>query len=150
MQVRAISYHEPLTMFALIICLSLHLTSDTAGTTVNWDNTKNWKIYALNNSAQVFSIPVDSVPVLTSIPLGDDSMHILLKSAKILHVPASPAWMGCYLTSCENEKGALMKIVVSQYGSFFLNDYDGNYYQLDARSTRLWLDYMRRSYIKTE
>jgi hypothetical protein len=137
-------------MFALIICLSLHLTSDTAGTTVKWDNTKNWKIYALNNSTKVFAISVDSIKALNGVSLGDDSMHIILESAKILHVPASPAWMGCYLTSCENEKGALMKIVVSQYGGFFLNDYDGNYYQLDASPTRLWLNYMRRAYIKTE
>lgn len=137
-------------MFVLIIYLALHVTSDTARTPVNWDNTKNWRIYALNTSAKVFAISADSIQALKGIPLGDDSMHLLLESAKILHVPASPAWMGCYLASCQNEKGAVMKIVVSQYGGFFLNDYDGNYYQLDANSTQAWLDYMRRAYIKTE
>jgi len=137
-------------MFVLIVYLALHLTSDTAGTSVKWDDTKNWKIYALNNSAKVFTISVDSIKPLNGDPLNDDSVHIFLRSAKILHVPTSPAWMGCYLTSCENRNGQLMKIVISQYGGFFLNAYDGYYYQLDANLTRPWLDYMRRAYIKTE
>lgn len=137
-------------MLVVLVWLTLHLASDTTSAPENWENTRNWKIYALNNSTKVFTISADNIRALKGVPLGDDSMHILLENSKILHVPASPAWMGCYLLSCENEKGLVMKIVVSQYGGFFLNSYDGNFYQLDLSSTRPWLEYMRRAYVKTE
>lgn len=107
-------------------------------------------MYPLNNPKAVFSIPADSLRFLRGVSLDDDSMHALLITAKPLHVPGSPAWMGCYLTSCEDDKGKCMKIIVSQYGGFFYNSSDGNYYQVDASYSRLWLNYMRRAYINTE
>ena len=136
--------------FLLFWCLLIHPRPDTDGPSIPWNNTKNWKIYSLNNSGTVFSISIDSVRLLSGVPLGDDSMHILLSTAKLLHVPSSPAWMGCYLTSCEDENGRHMKIIVSQYGGFFYNSSDGNYYQVDNSFSRTWLNYMRRAYIKTE
>lgn len=134
----------------LFYILAIHSLSDTSRSPIHWENTKHWKMYALNNSAKVFSISTDSMPKLNGVTLDDDSMHILLATAKLYPVPMSPAWMGCYLTSCENEKGQFMKIVVSVYGGFFLNDFDGKYYHLDPSSNHAWLDYMRRYYIKTE
>lgn len=137
-------------MILVLLCLILHSTPNAIKAPINWNQTKQWNIYALNNSSNVFTMPIDSIRTLRGVPLNDDTMHILLKSVKLLHVPSSPAWMGCYLTSCEDEKGKLIKIVISQYGGFFLNSNDGDYYQLDAASTRLWLDYIRRTYVKTE
>jgi hypothetical protein len=137
-------------MYLFMLYLAVHLTCDTAETPVNWDNTKGWKIYSLNDPAKVFTISTDSIQTLRGIFMSDDSIHNLLDGARVLHIPTSPAWMGCYLASCENENGHLMKIVVSQYGGFFLDAYDSTYYELDPRSTRAWLDYMRRSYIKAE
>ena len=134
----------------LLYCFFFHPHPDTSTIPVNWNNTTHWKIYTLNNSKKVFNISADSLSDLKGGPMGDDSMHVLLATSKILHVPMSPAWMGCYLASCVNEKGQLMKIVVSVYGGFFLNEFDGNYYQLDPDLTPTWLDYMRRAYIKTE
>jgi hypothetical protein len=135
-----------IVLYLLTIC---HLP-DTSGSPIHWETSKHWKMYALNNSAKVFAIPADTMANLSGVPMRDDSMHILLATAKLYQVPMSPAWMGCYLTSCENEKGQFMKIVVSVYGGFFLNEFDGRYYHLDPSSNRAWLDYMRRSYIKTE
>ena len=134
----------------LFLYFGFHPYPATSSTSILWANTKHWKMYALNDSRRVFSIPPDSVRLLPGVPLGDDSMHILLNTAKLLHVPSSPAWMGSYLTSCEDEKGAFMKIIVSQYGGFFLNSADGNYYMIDNSLSRQWLNYMRRAYIKTE
>ena len=134
----------------VIYFLTIHSLPDISGGPVRWENTKHWKMYALNNSAKVFSISADTMPNLSGVSLGDDTMHILLATAKLYQVPMSPAWMGCYLTSCENEKGQFMKIVISVYGGFFLNEFDGKYYHLDPASNRVWLDYMRRFYIKTE
>lgn len=124
--------------------------ADTSAKPIHWDNTRNWKIYALNKSSTVFSLPADSLSNLHGASLGDDSMHIFLSSAKLLHVPMSPAWMGCYLISCENEKGQVMKVVVSVYGGFFLDYFDGNYYQLDPGLIRIWLDYLNRAYKNTD
>ena len=98
----------------------------------------------------VFAIPVDTMPSLAAVPMGDDSVHMFLSTAHIYQVPMSPAWMGCYLASCENVRGQLVKIVISVYGGFFLNEFDGKYYHIDRGLTPFWLDYMRRSYIKTE
>lgn len=136
--------------FILLYFLALHSMPDTSVKPIHWENTRNWKIYTLNKSSTVFKLPADSLHNLNGAALGDDSMHIFLSTAKLLHVPMSPAWMGCYLTSCENEKGQLMKIVVSVYGGFFLNYFDGNYYQLDPALTRIWLAYMNRSYKNTD
>ena len=136
--------------FLFLLYLVFHTRPDTSGTTILWNNTKHWKMYALNNAGTVFSMPADSVQPLSGVPLGDDSMHIFLSTAQLLHVPVSPAWMGCYLTSCEDEKGRFLKIIVSQYGGFFYNSSDGNYYQINSSFNRVWLNYMRRAYIKTE
>jgi hypothetical protein len=130
--------------------LTIHNFHDTSDNPVHWENTKHWKMYALNTSAKVFTIAAESMPNLSSVSMRDDSMHILLVATEIYKVPMSPAWMGCYLASCENEKGQFMKIVVSVYGGFFLNELDGKYYRLEPDLTNSWLDYMRRSYIKTE
>ena len=134
----------------ILYFLTIHSLSDTSTNLVHWEKTKHWKMYALNNSAKVFAISADTMTNLSGVSLNDDSVHSLLATVKLYQVPMSPAWMGCYLTSCENEKGQFMKIVVSVYGGFFLNDFDGKYYHLEPSSNRAWLDYMRRSYIKTE
>jgi len=134
----------------LLYFLTVHSLVDTAERPFHWEKTKHWKMYALNNSAKVFSVSADTMPSLAAISMSDDSIHKFLSTAKLYQVPMSPAWMGCYLTSCENDKGQLMKIVVSVYGGFFLNDFDGKYYHIDPTLARLWLDYIRRSYIKTE
>lgn|SRR6185437_2282371 len=136
--------------FLLLYIMALHPMADTSTKPIHWDNTRNWKIYALNKSSTVFSLPADSLSNLHGASLGDDSMHIFLSSAKLLHVPMSPAWMGCYLISCENEKGQVMKVVVSVYGGFFLDYFDGNYYQLDPGLIRIWLDYLNRAYKNTD
>lgn len=136
--------------FILLYILALHSTPDTSTKPTDWNNTKNWKIYALNKSSTVFRLPADSLSNLHGTSLGDDSMHIFLSKAKLLHVPMSPAWMGCYLTSCQNEKGQVMKVVVSVYGGFFLNYFDSNYYQVDPDLMRIWLDYFNRAYQNTD
>jgi len=134
----------------LLYFLTIHGLVDTTERPFNWESTTHWKMYALNNTTKVFTISTDTMPALAAVPMSDDSIHLLLANTKLYQVPISPAWMGCYLTSCENDKGQLMKIVVSVYGGFFLNQFDGKYYHLDPGLTRLWLNYMRRSYIKTE
>jgi hypothetical protein len=134
----------------LLFFLTIHNVVDTSGIPFHWERTTRWKMYALNNSSKVFAIPPDSMRTLAAVPMNDDSIHLLLANTKLYQVPMSPAWMGCYLTSCENDKGQFMKIVVSVYGGFFLDEFDGKYYHIDPASTRRWLDYLRRSYIKTE
>src|SRR6185437_11984727 len=126
-------------MFLILFCILFNTDPNLRLPLINWNHTKQWKIYKLNSSSRVFAIPTDSIPSLKGIPLNDDSIHIFFRNAKLLRVPSSPAWMGCYLTSCEDEKGYLMKIIISQYGGFILNSFDGNYYQLDDASTPLWL-----------
>ncbi len=112
---------------------------------INWDSTRNWKIYKLNKFNQVFNIPVDSLQYLSSRRLNDDTMHLMLSGSTNLGA-TSPLWMGCYMASCQTSTGKIQKIVISVYGGFFFSPADHTYYQIGADIQKDWLEYLSQSY----
>lgn len=132
------AYNQPHRVQPGIPATRLEITS--------WDSTKNWKIYKLQNFNRVFRIPVDSFRYLQSKPLNDDSIHMYLSDTKELP-PASPAWMGCYLTSYETSGGKIRKAIISHYGGFFYCQLENAYFQVSSIEQQDWLSYLSSSYL---
>ena len=112
-----------------------------------WDSSSNWRIYKPMEFQRVFGIPADSLKYLEFHSLNDDSIRSMTQSAHRLNVQSGAAWMGCYLASCKNSKGELLKLVISQYGGFFYCVKDSSYYELPLSIRPDWLTYFSRSYM---
>jgi hypothetical protein len=111
-----------------------------------WESTKNWRLYKLHNFNQVFRTPTDSLKYLQSKPLSDDSMHLLLISAKEIG-DTNPAWQGCYLASYQTANGDTRKAIISHYAGFFYCQSDNAYFQVSPTVQRDWLEYLSESYV---
>src|SRR5689334_21006863 len=96
---------------------------------VNWSQTKNWKIYAVNSNS-AFNYPLDSFQNRKSVSLND-SVVISFFSRSILWPKAQYAhWMGMYYGSYQFANGQQNKVVFSAYGGFFFDSNSKRYYEL--------------------
>ena len=112
-----------------------------------WDSVIHWRIYEEVNFRRALNVSLDSLRFWKSEPLNDDSMHGFLKDTKKI-VGVNPLFQGCYLASCEDPKGNVLKILVSQNGDFFYSQGDKSYMEMNADVRSDWLSYLRLSYLR--
>jgi len=109
-----------------------------------WDSTKNWRIYHIADQG-AFGFPLDTLKNFSSQRLNDDSVREFLKNLHTLAIK-DPVWMGYYVTSCQFPDGRVRKIIISMYGGFLLDQYDGAYYELPVELRKSWLAYLSELY----
>jgi hypothetical protein len=112
-----------------------------------WDSLIHWRIYEEVNFRRALNASLDSLRFWRSEPLNDDSMHGFLRYTKKI-VGVNPLFQGCYLASCEDSKGNVLKVLVSQNGDFFYSQKDKSYIELNADVRSDWLNYLRLSYLR--
>ena len=112
-----------------------------------WDSVIHWRIYEEVNFQRVLNVSKDSLHFWKSESLNDDSMHAFLKGTKRIE-GVKPLFQGCYLASCEDSKGNVFKVMVSQNGDFFFCQEDTTYVELNADVRSDWLSYLRLSYLR--
>ena len=113
----------------------------SSGQEINWNNSKNWKLYNIHNKAG-FNYPVDTLVHFNSINLNDDTMHTMLRNAVIWPKEKYSMWMGLYIATCEGEDGKIRKIIISTYGGFFYLQSAKRYYQIPEEITPRWLEWL--------
>lgn len=121
-------------------------SSNSKEVNIQWDSTKNWKLYKLSNFNHVFRIPADSLQFLQGEALSDDSMHLFLSNAKKIE-GVNPMWQGCYLASYQTADGQTHKAIISHYAGFFYCQEEKVYYQVGTSVQRNWLEYLSDSYV---
>jgi len=111
-----------------------------------WDSLVHWKLYQETNFQRVFRVSTDSLSRMESRTFNDDSIHFYLRNAEKIE-GVNPVWMGCYLVSCEDNKGALFKVVIGHYGGIVYWQQDGSYYQIPEDLRSKWMEYVTRTYM---
>lgn len=110
---------------------------------INWKQTGNWKIYALNKAAAL-SYPVDTLNQFKHIPLDDSTLISFLSQAKLLPKKMYATWMGFYITTYETPSHQLHKIIVSNYGGFLFDSSSKRYYELPEHLRDKWNAFITR------
>lgn len=106
----------------------------------DWSRTTGWKIYNCFQFS-TFHYPVDSLKNYKSLPLNDDTLRNMLKSAYTDETSnTSPLWMGLFTISY-HLKGVERKVLVSVYGGFFWDATSNQYWQIRDDKRSEWSDY---------
>lgn len=73
-----------------------------------------------------------------------------LKTVKPMPDNQNPLWMGAYVSTCTIEDGSILKIEISQYGSFFYVERETRYYRLTDEVGNMWLSYLGGRWLQLE
>ena len=112
---------------------------------LNWNSSKNWRLYKTNNLDGA-SLSIDSLKLISNLPLNEDSIHFFLVNAKTIQV-TNAAWMGYYTVTCDFPANRHEKILISAYGGFFYDQNTGKYYELPMEIRKDWLNYFNNAYV---
>ncbi|HEV3411151.1 MAG TPA: hypothetical protein VG101_01680 [Puia sp.] len=110
---------------------------------VRWENATKWTLYGYQGS-RLFKIPIDSLKMLDTVQLNQDSVTSYLSSAKVVHPKEPFLWMGGYVTTC-SLNGHLRKVEFSNYGNFFYDENEKHYYQLSSEKAESWLAFVQNN-----
>ena len=141
----------PIVIYALFLFLIFpgHNNSAKLNSPVIWENTKNWKLYNIRAKGG-FSYSSDTLKYFKHVSLNGDTMKVFLHSVTEIPLDKTPVWMGYYISSCQLEDGTMIKIEISQYGGFFYDDREKQYYQLTMSKRQEWLKYLSSRAIELE
>lgn len=107
---------------------------------IDWRDTKNWNLYDIH-SKNGFLFSIDTLRFFRKVPLNEDTMKTFLSSISEIPPDKTPVWMGYYVSSCQLQDGATIKIEVSQYGGFFYSESENRYFQLPSVARSSWLNF---------
>ena len=108
---------------------------------VKWNDTKNWKIYNINDS-NIFKYSVDTIQTFSFSKLNKDTINSYLKGAYELPINDPPIWMSAHIASYELN-GKTHKIEISMYGGFFYDETTQTYFQLQKEKILNWTSFIR-------
>lgn len=108
---------------------------------VNWNATKEWKVFKLNN-IEAFNYPVDTLNSFRNVALADSVMHSFLKCATKWPKEKRALWMGFYLTTYQDDSLRTRKCVISNYGGFLFDDDSKTYYEIPVHLRDRWMRYI--------
>lgn len=128
----------------LIILMIAFCSQNVPTQQIDWQNTKEWKIYKLRGHG-LFSYPLDTLRNFQSYLLNQDSMIQFVADARVIARDSTPVWMGEYVASCVF-KDKELKLEFSTYGGFFYCEANQHVYQIPAELKRAWQDYIVASY----
>jgi len=100
-----------------------------------------WRLYASSVSSPA-SVSLDSLKTVPFYPLDNDSVRDFLSGLSVLAKKREPVWMGMWVASYEGEDGQRHKVLVSEYGGFFMDVDSGNYFILASGRRDDWLKYL--------
>ena len=106
---------------------------------VNWQTTKNWKLYDIHSPTAV-RYTLDTLKNFKSSVLEEDSIKAFLDKVVMWPNGKSALWMGSYIATCESGDGKLRKLLISTYGGFFYDQAAQRYYQLPEELVDDWLE----------
>jgi hypothetical protein len=124
-----------------LLLLTLSDINPAFSQTVQWSDTKNWKIYNVDGN-NVFTLTPDSLQQYKSLSLNNDSIQNFLKAAAPIPAGNVPLWMGAYAISYIIQGDQTKIIIVSTYAGFFYDPLIKTYFQLPKDLRTNWLNYL--------
>jgi len=124
------------TIILLLLFVNLSFAQDT-----KWNETKNWKLYKLNNRA-AFNYSADTLRHFKSLALSDSVMQGFLSSVSVWPLEKKSVWMGLLVATYETGDNKLCKVNISNYGGFFFDENSKSYYQLPESLRNDWIKYL--------
>ena len=112
---------------------------------IPWKSTHNWKVYNISGG-NIFSYSADTLKGFSYCMLDEDSMQSFLSTVSILPSDDAPVWMGAHLASYEKNE-MMYKVEISQYGGFFYDEKNQQYFQVSPQLREKWHDYIRRCFM---
>jgi hypothetical protein len=128
-------------MRKLFFILFVFSASQLPAQTINWQQTRGWRIYDLHDKKGMRT-PIDSLKNFRSIALDDDSVKYFLTDVREIHHGDEPVWMGAIIVSCIDSSAVLRKVDVSVYGGFFYDEQLKKYFQLRDNVKQEWVEYL--------
>lgn len=126
------------------IFVLLNLISKSQVKEINWQNSRNWKIYNIHDRAG-FRYSVDTLQNFKNVEMGDEKVRAFLKSATYLPDDKTCVWMGLYVATCELEDRKTRKVLLSNYGGFFYDELTKHYYELPEPRRNDWIEFLNEN-----
>jgi hypothetical protein len=116
---------------------------------INWADTKDWRLYKVPPKGS-FAFSLDTLRQFKYTNLSQDTMKSFLQEVSEIPPERTPVWMGYYVATCQLPDGNMLKIEISQYGSFFYAEKEKKYYHLKENVGRDWLSYLAQKWLELE
>src|SRR6478735_7154402 len=111
---------------------------------LNWQNSRNWKMYDIHDRAG-FRYSIDTLRNFKNADMGDEKVIAFLKNVIYLPNEKSAVWMGLYIATCELEDKKIRKILLSNYGGFFYDELTKQYYELPEINRNEWIEFLNEN-----
>jgi hypothetical protein len=101
----------------------------------------DWRVYSPTKASNS-AISLDSLSSISFATLRADSVKMFLHDISIISKEREPVWMGMWVGSYLSSKGERRKVLISEYGGFFLDTKSGIYFSISKDERKNWMNYI--------